>query len=226
MIVTIDGPAGTGKSTIAQRVARLSGLLYVNSGSLYRAITYACFQEFSQNLHELIKNDGSRIVQLAHTLHLSLSDRHVLMNGRNLSDIQLRSDVVDRYVAQISSIPEIRTLVNAELIRITQTRDVIAEGRDMSTVVFPDAELQFYFDASIEARAKRRHQQGTSTMDIASIEQSIAERDAIDKSKKIGALKQSEQAIYLDTSDLTIEQVCEIVLKSIRQYKNQSGVYS
>jgi cytidylate kinase len=102
---------------------------------------------------------------------------------------------------------------------ISKTEDIIVEGRDMSTVVFPEADVKFYLDASVEARARRRSGQGTSRLSYEQILKAIQDRDAIDRGKEIGALKLHEEAIYLDTSDLTIDQVCEIVVRSIQQHK-------
>jgi cytidylate kinase len=110
-------------------------------------------------------------------------------------------------------------MVNHIIIDISRTEDIIVEGRDMSTVVFPDADVKFYLDATVEARAQRRHRQGTSDLSLEEIMKRIGRRDEIDKGKKIGALKVDDEAIYLDTSDLTIEQVCEIVVESIREHK-------
>jgi small subunit ribosomal protein S1 len=122
-------------------------------------------------------------------------------------------------VAPISSIPELREQVNRLLIEISRNEDIIVEGRDMSTVVFPHADVKFFLDASVEARARRRSGQGTSELTYEQILSSIRTRDAIDKNKAVGALKVADEAIYLDTSDLTIEQVCEIVVGSIQEHK-------
>ncbi len=219
MTVTIDGPAGTGKSSVAQRVARTTGLHYVNSGSLYRGITYALYADFGEELEGALKSKPGEIVEKVATLELALMGDTVYIGTEAIDAGLLRSDITDAFVAQVSGIPEIREKVNALIVDISKREDIIVEGRDMSTVVFPDAEVKFYLDASVEARAGRRHAQGTSEMSLSEIKKSITRRDKIDREKKIGALKVHEQAVYLDTSDLTIEQVCEIVVESIREHK-------
>ena len=118
-------------------------------------------------------------------------------------------------VAQVSAIVSIRHLVNDLMREITKSLSIVCEGRDMTTVVFPDAEYKIYLDASAEVRAKRRFDQGVSDMTLDQIKQSIIERDNIDKNKKEGALKIAKDAIYIDTSNLTIDDVCAIIYKQI-----------
>ncbi|AHC15164.1 (d)CMP kinase [Salinispira pacifica] len=230
MIVTIDGPAGSGKSTVAKMVGSRSRLVYLNSGNIYRAITSGLLKELGvDEVRGSIPDRAQSLVNTASEFHIQVSggtddaspaqQGDILFNGTLLGDEELRSDLVDSLVAQVSSIPEIRELVNTILRKEALDKDVVVEGRDMSTIVFPRAELQFYLDASIQARAKRRLDQGTSSLSYEELVDTIARRDRIDKEKDVGALKLSPQARYLDTSDLTIEQVCEIVLRSIREHK-------
>lgn len=230
MTVTIDGPAGSGKSTVAKMVGARSSLVYLNSGNIYRAITSGLLKRLGNaEMRRSISDKPHTLVKTASRFHIVVSSGNddavpaqqgdILFNGTLLGDEVLRSDLVDSLVAQVSSIPEIRELVNTILRKEALDKDVVVEGRDMSTIVFPHAELQFYLDASIQARAKRRLDQGISSLSYEELVESIANRDHIDKEKDVGALKLSPQARYLDTSDLTIEQVCEIVLESIREHK-------
>ncbi len=215
MIVAIDGPAGSGKSTIARRCADELQFAYVNSGRLYRAVTlYA--------LNHGVTDDPARIVPMLADIELSVQGTGILLNGVIVSD-RLHDDDVDRWVPRHSAVPEIRTFVNAKLHEIAASEDVVVEGRDITTVVFPDAEVKIYLDASIESRARRRYEQGTSELTYDEIFQSIQERDELDRNKVVGSLTRSDDASYIDTSHLTIDQVCEKVLSIIHRHLESSG---
>ncbi|MDC7124614.1 MAG: (d)CMP kinase, partial [Spirochaetales bacterium] len=148
----------------------------------------------------------------------SIINKHVCLNGIDVES-KLHNDTIDKYVAKISAIIEIRTVVTKALRKTSESLDVVAEGRDITTVVFPSAELKFYMDASVDVRAERRFKQGTSNQSFEELKKSIKERDEIDKNKPVGSLKIAADAIYLDTSDLTIDAVCETVLGKIRERK-------
>lgn len=211
MILAIDGPAGVGKSTIANMISEKTGWLYINSGNFYRAITKACLESDTE-----IENEKS-VVNKAKTINLEFKDHKLYLEGELVED-KLHTDAVDKHVAQVSAFPEIRTIVNDLLRKTTSKMNIIIEGRDITTVVFPDADFKIYFDASVVTRAKRRFDQGVSSMSFDEIKNSIKTRDEIDKNKPVGSLKIADDAEYLDTSDLTIDQVCEKVLHTI-QYK-------
>jgi cytidylate kinase len=211
MIVAIDGPAGSGKSTIAKLVAKRLGYLFLNSGRLYRMITLLIIEEG-------IKIDEKSIQDLLPIEGIELSQDHVLVGSRSFSE-ELHTPIIDKYVPIVSSFPSVRSQVNQILVITSQDHDVVVEGRDMTTVVFPHAEHKFFLDASISARAQRRFEQGISKQNFEEIYSAIEERDAIDRKKTLGALTLSEDAEYLDTSGLTIEQVCEKVVKSIQGHK-------
>lgn len=208
MIVAIDGPAGTGKSTIASILAKKLNITYLNSGSFYRAITMAL------NETDIQTEDADKVVEFAKTLKLDYKNSRLYLNGKDVED-HLHDDAVSARVAQVSSIVEIRHLVNERMQEITKSLSIICEGRDMTTVVFPNAEHKFYLDASIDVQAQRRFDQGVSNMTLEEVKAAIIKRDEIDRNKKEGALKKASDAFYIDTSALTIDQVCEIILKQI-----------
>ena len=208
MVIAIDGPAGTGKSTIAHIIAEKLGITYLNSGSFYRAITLATLEK------NIDITDDKTLIDFAKKQQLDYINARLVLNGTDVED-KLHSDEVDSRVSKVSSIPEIRHFVNARLREITQSQSIICEGRDMTTVVFPNADYKFYLDASIDMQAERRFKQGVSNLSLEEIKEAIRKRDEIDKNKKEGALKKAEDAIYLDTSLLTITQVCEIILGKI-----------
>jgi cytidylate kinase len=216
MIVALDGPAGVGKSTIAKCVADRTGMKYINSGNLYRAVTWRVLDA------GIDPRDEAACVRLASEAGFELIDGDLHVDGRNVED-ELHTDPVDAHVAAISSFPEVRNIVNRELRSITAEIDAVVEGRDITTVVFPDAEVKVFLDASVETRAERRYAQGTSDLTLDEIKQSISDRDHIDRTKPLGRLELAPDAVYLDTSDLTIDRVCEKVIHTIhnRNIRNQ-----
>ncbi|MBU0934615.1 MAG: 30S ribosomal protein S1 [Spirochaetes bacterium] len=214
MIIAMDGPAGTGKSTIARMIAENYGFIYVNSGSFYRAITLASFDS------GINPEDTQAIIEILPKIQLGFSNHALHLNGRNVEKL-LHSDRIDLYVAQISAIPEVREKVNQGLREYAKDHNLVMEGRDITTVVFPDADLKVYIDASPEARARRRFNQGTSELGFEEIKAGIEKRDVIDRNKKVGALKIAEDAWYLDTSDLTIDAVYAKISAKIQQQGNR-----
>lgn len=204
----MDGPAGTGKSTIAGLIAKKLNITYLNSGSFYRALTLAV------NEANIDLSDSNAVVDFCKKQNLEYKNSRLILNGKDVENL-LHSDSVSAKVAQLSSIVEIRHLVNQRMREITKSLDIVCEGRDMTTVVFPDAQYKFYLDASIDVQAQRRFDQGVSNMTLEEVKQAIIKRDEIDKNKKEGALKRAQDAFYIDTSILTIEQVCEIILTKI-----------
>lgn len=219
MIVAIDGPAGSGKSTIAKMLAVHLGLTFMNTGSFYRGVTLALLRFLGGNkdgtggaLPNL--SDEEVIINFVRTVPFDYRNSHLFIGDEDVESY-LRSDAVEAIVAPLSAIVEVRHIVNEKIRQVAKKTGVVCEGRDMTTVVFPDAEYKFYVDASVGARSKRRYEQGTSGMTLAQIEASIAERDNVDRNKKEGSLKIAPDAVYLDTSDLTIKQVCDMIVSKI-----------
>ena len=208
MIIAIDGPAGTGKSTIAGIIAKKLGITYLNSGSFYRAITLACLA-ISIDI-----SDSQAVIDFAKTLTLDYKDSHLILNGTDV-EARLHEDKVSANTSQVSAIPQIRQIADARMHEITKSQSIVCEGRDMTTVVFPNAEHKFYLDASLDVQAQRRYDQGVSGMTLEQIKEAIKKRDELDKAKAVGALKRAPDAVYIDTSDLTIEEVCDRILSKI-----------
>ena len=208
MIIAIDGPAGTGKSTIASLIAKKLGITYLNSGSFYRALTYAL------NNSDIDINDENAVIEFCKKQKIEYKNSRLILNDADIED-SLHNDDVSAKVAQVSSNIQVRHFVNGVMRKITENLDIVCEGRDMTTVVFPNAEYKFYLDATIDVQAKRRFDQGVSNLSLEEIKQAIIKRDEIDKNKKEGALTIAPDAIYINTSALTIDNVCEIILSKI-----------
>ena len=209
MIIAIDGPAGTGKSTIANIIADKLKITFLNSGGFYRTLTMALLDAGIDITNEAAVLDFCKKQNIEYT-----KESHFILNGTDVT-AHLHDDRVTANTSQVSSIVEVRHLVNDLMRKITASLSIVCEGRDMTTVVFPNAEYKIYLDASAEVRAKRRFDQGVSDMTLEEIKESIIKRDEMDKNKKEGSLKIAEDAIYIDTSDLTIDKVCEIILNKI-----------
>lgn len=209
MIIAIDGPAGTGKSTIASMIAKKLNVTFLNSGGFYRTLTIAILDA------GIDYSDETKTVEFCKKQKIEYTaESHFILNGTDVT-AHLHDDRVAKNVAQVSAIVPLRHLVNDLMREITKSLSIVCEGRDMTTVVFPNAEYKIYLDASAEVRAKRRFDQGVSDMTLEQIKQSIIERDNIDKNKKEGALKIAKDALYIDTSNLTIDDVCAIIYKQI-----------
>ena len=210
MVIAIDGPAGSGKSTIARKVAEHLGWYFLNTGSFYRAYTLA---QLEKGLDPL---DRESVLETAKDTRITVKDGNIYLNGVNAEE-RLHTPVVDRFTSQVSSDPRLREIVTSEVRELAGTMNIVTEGRDTTTVIFPDAEYKFYFDASIEERARRRLSE-QSGMTYEEILESIRKRDRNDMEKEVGALKRAENAIYIDTTNLTIDGVCEKVYSAMQKH--------
>ncbi len=210
MIIAIDGPAGTGKSTVASVLAERLGITFLNSGGFYRTLTKALVENGINFM------DEEKTVEFCRRQNISCVGARFFLNGTDVTDT-LHEDSISSCVAQVSAIVPLRHLVNDLMRKATESMSIVCEGRDMTTVVFPDADCKVYLDASPDVRAKRRFDQGVSGMTLEKIKESIEKRDEIDRNKKEGALRIAPDALYIDTSCLTIDNVCDIILKQIHK---------
>lgn len=208
MIIAIDGNAGCGKSTIAKMLSERLGIYLLNSGNFYRAITY---------LHLKLgrdPEDRELCIKTARDAEITIEDGLFLVDGRPVSDRELHDPSIDLWSSKISVIREVREAVNERLRRIGENLDLVCEGRDITTVVFPNADFKFFFTASPEVRAERRHLQYPE-VPYETILREIIERDKIDTEKPFGGLKKAKDAVLIDTTYLTINDVCVKVLAEI-----------
>ena len=204
-VIAIDGPAASGKSTIARGVARALGFLYVDTGSMYRAMAWKSLQDKVDLASREAILEWLPTIVLEATPH----DRAIelFMNGQHLEDAWLRAAEVNHTVSPIAAVPEIRNLCVVLQRSLKDDDDIVAEGRDMGTVVFPDTRYKFYIDASPDVREMRRQKQGYSD--------AILHRDKLDSTRSTAPLKVAEDAIVVDSSHMTPQENIEVVLKLI-----------
>lgn len=205
-IVAIDGPAASGKSTVARRIARELGIVFVSSGAMYRAFAWRVLDA------GVDPGDADAVVELLGRTGFTCGEQDgigtVAVDGRLLGPEEISSESVNANVSPVAAIPEVRERLVAEQRAYAKRRGVVMEGRDIGSVVFPDTPYKFYIDASPEVRERRRRAEG--------INDSIAARDRIDSGRKASPLVIPDDAVVVDSSDLGIDEVVERVLESIR----------
>ncbi len=221
MIIAIDGPAGTGKGTISKLISERLGFVYVDTGAMYRAVTLKMLRK-GINIDELDKIEellNTTKIDFISACDNSISQR-VLLDDEDVTS-EIRMPDVNEHVSPYSAVKIIRSKMVELQRKIAEGKNVIMEGRDITTVVFPNAEIKIYLTASPEERAKRRYKEliekGIETTFEETLE-SINKRDFNDMNKEVGALKVAEDAIVVDTSALSIEEVYEKLKQIIENY--------
>ncbi len=214
--VAIDGPAGAGKSTIAKQIARRLGYIYVDTGAMYRAMAYYLIQ------NQVDATDKEAIAAACQHADISIcyqdGEQVVLLNGENVN-AYLRTEAVGNMASVSSVVPEVRKKLVELQQKLARETDVVMDGRDIGTVVLPDADVKVYLTASVETRAKRRFlelQEKGESADLAKIAADIEDRDYRDMHRDISPLRQAEDATLVDSSDMTIDQVVERILELCR----------
>jgi cytidylate kinase len=215
MIITLDGPAGSGKTSTAKRLAHLLGFLHLDTGAMYRAITLTCLRK-----HIPVEDTDAIARELEHT-QLSFrgqqADAEIYMDGENVSR-EIRSAQVTAAVSDYCVVPVVREALVAQQRAIGARKSLVCEGRDMGTVVFPDARYKFYLVADITERAKRRQKEleaaGTHES-LESLEQAMRLRDAKDSSRKLAPLKKAADAVEIDTTGLGFDEQVAMIMAHI-----------
>lgn len=212
IIVAIDGPAGAGKSTVARAVAGRLGFTYIDTGAMYRAVALWALRS------NISSEDAHKLEQLAQHSHIEFSNSAVILNGEDVS-AAIRQPEVSQIASQIAACPGVRRAMRDEQRRIAQTCSVVMEGRDIGTVVFPDAPVKIFLDADPRERIRRRAAELGVTDPAAAekLAREITERDRRDRSRAEAPLLQAPDAEYLDTSGLSATEVEEAILKIVRQ---------
>lgn len=221
MQIAIDGPASAGKSTIAKRVAKELGFIYCDTGAMYRTVTYMAIKD------QLGFGDEAAIMQ--HLANMTIRfepgdpEQSVLMNDEDVT-LAIREPDVTNNVSQVSALPKVRTELVKRQRDIAASSNIVMDGRDIGTTVLPNAEVKIYMVASVAERAKRRYkeniQKGIETP-LATLEQEIAERDRKDSHRAVSPLRQASDAIRIDTTSMTIDEVVERILSLIGQVKTK-----
>ncbi len=211
MNIAIDGPAGAGKSTIAKLVAEKLGYVYVDTGAMYRSIAlYFLNNNIDCEVDEAVVSACEKInIEIKYEAGV----QQVYLNGDNVSTA-IRQEAVGNMASKVAAKKPVRELLLQLQRDIAASNDVIMDGRDIGTFVLPNADVKIYLTASVKTRAKRRYDQLVEkgeTPDISKIEADIEQRDYQDMNREIAPLKQADDAIYLDTSDMTIDEVVEFI---------------
>lgn len=213
MIIAIDGPAGSGKTTVAKFLARELNILYLNTGAIYRALTLKTLQG------NVCLDDEVRLIDLASNLDIKLDYEKVFLDGQDVT-AEIHTPIIDKSISELASLRGVRESMVCLQRKIVKGHNAVVEGRDIATVVFPNAEYKFYLDASPKERAKRRYdelkEKGVK-ISLEDVENQMRIRDASDLNREIGPLKEDKDAIYVDTTDLDIDQVLGVILGYIRR---------
>ncbi len=217
MVIAIDGPAASGKTTTAKLVAERLGYLHIDTGAMYRAVTLKVLR------FGLDPEDRPGIARLLETtrvqLRLEAGILRVLLDGMDVTE-EIRSGEVTRAVSAVSSLPEVRQVMVREQRAMGAGGGIVLEGRDIGTVVFPDADCKFFLIAGIGVRAERRLKElrakGVSA-EPGELEKEIRTRDHLDSTRALSPLRKAEDAVEIDTSDMTIEQQVDVVVRKVKE---------
>ena len=209
--VAIDGPGGTGKSTIAKAVAERLGLEYIDTGAMYRSIALKSLRR------EVAADDEPAVVEMLADTVIDFNDNKVYLDGEDVSGL-IRTNEISMAASTISKLGPVRAKVDEVSKRLASTKSVVMEGRDIGTAVIPDAEVKIFMTADPAIRAKRRYEQllvAGKPADLDEIKEDIEKRDYQDSHREINPLKQADDAVFMDTSDMSIDAnidaVCEVI---------------
>jgi len=218
--IAIDGPAGAGKSTIAKRAAEELSFIYVDTGAMYRAIALGLLRR------ETDIGDEAALTAALDEINVSIcyvdGEQHVYLNGEDVSSL-IRTETVSDMTSRSSAIPMVRAKLTDLQRDLARREDVLMDGRDIGTAILPDADLKIYLTASVETRARRRYleqvQKG-ETCSLEEIEEDIRERDYRDSHRETAPLRQAEDAVRIDSSEMTIEEVAAEILRLVKERRS------
>lgn len=212
-VITIDGPAGAGKSTVAREVAKVLGLTYLDTGAMYRALTLLALN------NKVATDDENTLYQLALKTSIELKEDKVYLNGEDVTK-EIRSPVVSAQVSYVAKQPLIRKIMTKWQRELAKDGGIVLDGRDIGSVVCPEAEVKIFLTASVEERIKRRllelNQKGIK-MEYDELKQNIIQRDKIDTERELAPLKVPEGAHILDSTGLSIDEVVQEIVSKCRK---------
>ena len=209
-IIAIDGPSGSGKGTVAKEVAKRLNYTYVDTGAMYRCVSLLSLR------NGLKEKDEDKIVELLKDMDIKLTnDGKVYLNDEDVSD-EIRTMEVTHRVSKISSIIPLREVMREKQREMSTKDNIVMEGRDITTEVFPDADIKIYLDATVEERANRRYKQNQEKKIECTFEEikaAIEERDYDDMHRPVGSLRRTDEQVYIDSTNMTIEEVINKILE-------------
>lgn len=212
--IAIDGPASSGKSTIAKKVSKLLNIEYIDTGAMYRALTWKILEN---NINPKDKND---VMEVLTDIHIDFKDGNIYLDGETIND-EIRLNYVSQNVSYIAIIPEVREKLVELQKKMSKSKSIVMDGRDIGTVVLTDAEYKFFLTATIEERAIRRYKElentGNQKINLEEIQEDIRKRDEIDTNRETAPLRQAKDAILIDTTDKSIEEVVEEIVSRIQR---------
>ena len=220
-VIAIDGPSGAGKSSVSRIVGKKLGFLHVDSGALYRIMTWQAL------VRKVDTDNPESVAAFAPTVEIECRPENGAIAyyvGGEPPGERIRTPEINAHASQVATVKQVRDKITALLRGLTRFGDLVVEGRDITTAVFPDSPARFYLTASAEARARRRQKEevekGIANQSAAAVKASLLARDAIDSTRKYAPLRKADGAIEIDSSDLTLEQVVDIVLEKIHETFN------
>jgi len=216
MIIAIDGPAGAGKSTVAKTIAKKLKFLYIDTGAMYRALALKALE------NKIEVKDADALVRMAKDSRIELSNNpdgslKILLDGRDISS-EIRQPRITKVVSDIAKLKDIREVMVQLQRHFGRHGNVVLDGRDIGTVVFPDADKKFFIDAQFKERVNRRYKELIGMgqkISLSDVEADLHNRDTIDTTRKVAPLKKAEDAVYIDTTDLNIEEAVDKVYGQI-----------
>lgn len=214
--IAVDGPAGSGKSTVSKLIAKKLNVIYLDTGAMYRAVTLYILN------HKIDVNDLSQVNSALESIDLSFDQDSILMNGNDISK-DIRLPIVSQNVSTVAAIKNVRQAMTKLQQEIALGENVIMDGRDIGTHVLPNAQYKFFLDASVEERANRRYKElcdKSINVDYEDIKNKIIKRDELDRNRKEAPLRKADDAEIIDTTKLSISEVVDIIVNRVKDGQN------